>query len=488
MSSEDIECLLNIENYFDVEESFEGDDDKNTDLSRLYDEHSWPEDVPTGYSYKGKKKPFVKAVEGLKILMKKGNQKIIDDVTFKVLDSRKKSNAYEYDVEVSKDKERGVATMKIFGPKEKKGCTILLNKSKKYDIKFLEILAFGVIKRLLDCFENGDGWINFFNDVSSKDTENKRPFSCHFCNKGFVNEKNLRVHIERFHRIVVKNPCEKCEFEAESEITLKDHVKQKHGDKSKNVTKHSCEICEFEAESETNLKEHVKVKHGDKPKTVIKNSCGKCEFEADSKTNLNVHVKKEHGDMSKTEEMEIDTVGEKKECNKRTRENSNLDSLPSSPPCKRSQEEVTRLETIQEDVVMEDLETENVNDLKNTESVLKDTIPEINKEHDKVLVALKEKMKEKDVQLEALAAENKKVVEDYVNLKEVMNTLKKQDGLRKAEVKKLKEENNKLNLEIGKIQFDKDKFEANVKAEEKLRKIKANTKLFNEIIEKQLVD
>ena len=52
----------------------------------------------------------------------------------------------------------------------------------------------------------------------------------------------------------------------------------------------------------------------------------------------------------------------------------------------------------------------------------------------------------------------------------------------------LKEENNKLNLEIGKIQFDKDKFEANVKPEENLRKIQTNTKLFNEIIEKQLVD
>ena len=34
----------------------------------------------------------------------------------------------------------------------------------------------------------------------------------------------------------------------------------------------------------------------------------------------------------------------------------------------------------------------------------------------------------------------------------------------------------------------KEKFEANVKAEEKLRKIKTNTKLYNEIIEKQLVD
>ena len=52
----------------------------------------------------------------------------------------------------------------------------------------------------------------------------------------YKNDKNLRVHVERFHRILVKSPCEKCEFEAESETT-KEHVKEKNGDKSKNVTK-----------------------------------------------------------------------------------------------------------------------------------------------------------------------------------------------------------------------------------------------------------
>ena len=62
-----------------------------------------------------------------------------------------------------------------------------------------------------------------------------------------------------------------------------------------------------------------------------------------------------------------------------------MDSLPSSPPCKRAQEEVARLETIQEDIVMEDLENkdQDVSDVKNKESVLKGTIRDINKEHKK---------------------------------------------------------------------------------------------------------
>ena len=82
-----------------------------------YEEHSWPVDEdPTGFSYKGKKRIFIKAVENLKILMTKGNQKDMSDVSFKVLDSRKAANRTEIDVEVKKDKSRGVAVLKLYGP------------------------------------------------------------------------------------------------------------------------------------------------------------------------------------------------------------------------------------------------------------------------------------------------------------------------------------------------------------------------------------
>ena len=76
MSGEDVEAFMKIENYVDVEDNDPvDDDDVNVELSKAYDEHSWPDDRPTGYSYKGKKKCFIKAVESLKILMKKGSQK-----------------------------------------------------------------------------------------------------------------------------------------------------------------------------------------------------------------------------------------------------------------------------------------------------------------------------------------------------------------------------------------------------------------------------
>ena len=60
--------------------------------------------------------------------------------------------------------------------------------------------------------------------------------------------------------------------------------------------------------------------------------------------------------------------------------------------------------------------------------------------------------------------------------------------LLKKELKLSKEENAKLTQEIGKILYDKDKLNAEAKSEEKLRKIKKNTKLFNGIIQKQIDD
>ena len=63
--------------------------------------------------------------------------------------------------------------------------------------------------------------------------------------------------------------------------------------------------------------------------------------------------------------------------------------------------------------------------------------------------------------------------------------MEKEDRRKSDEIKKLKEENNKILEKLGQIQWDSDKKEAEIKAKEKIEKIKENTKLFNEIIKKQ---
>ena len=92
--------------------------------------------------------------------------------------------------------------------------------------------------------------------------------------------------------------------------------------------------------------------------------------------------------------------------------------------------------------------------------------------------------KENDIQKK----ENETLKKEHTDMKKALDFLKKEDSQRKKECKKLKEENVKLNLEIGKLHCDKDNDEAKVKAEEKLKKMKKNTQLFNKILEKQLAD
>ena len=117
MSEETKKTMMKIENSEEAECTFV-DDETSTDVDqedspKEYDEHSWPEEDPTGFTYKGKRKIFTKAVEKIKIAMKKGKQKLVHNVNFFVLDSRKVPHGTEVDVEISKENDRGQAVLKI---------------------------------------------------------------------------------------------------------------------------------------------------------------------------------------------------------------------------------------------------------------------------------------------------------------------------------------------------------------------------------------
>ena len=119
----------------EAEITFANDDsDVPVELDLKYEENYWhkDDDEPTGYTYKGKKKIFVKAVENIRTIMKKGVQKRMENLQFRILDCRKAS---ELDVEISKGKERGIAVLKIFGPNSRKECTLMINKSRKHEAK-----------------------------------------------------------------------------------------------------------------------------------------------------------------------------------------------------------------------------------------------------------------------------------------------------------------------------------------------------------------
>ena len=148
---------------------------------------------------------------------------------FRVLDSRKGQHGIEVDIEISKDKERGIAVLKIFGPNSKKECTLMITKSKKYEAMYVRLLAVEIIKPLIDLFISGEGWNNLFSKSSIRAN---KPFVCSVCNKGFATEKNLNTHIEKFHSGKNKS-CDECDFHSDNEMNFKKHMAD-HNDSLKN--------------------------------------------------------------------------------------------------------------------------------------------------------------------------------------------------------------------------------------------------------------
>ena len=289
MAESKTQSLLKFDNCEEAEDTFVDDDSTDISDELIYDENRWPKENPTGYSFKGKKRLFLKVVENFKVLMaRRGGEKILGNVSFTVLDSRKVPHGTEYEVEMTKNKERGVAILKIFGPNPKKGATLMTNKSKRYDIKFVDILTFDIVKQLLDRFGSGsgDGWIGLLKVVPKtvKKDDQKKSHYCHFCNNGFSNLKNLKVHIEKYHQVILNFNCEKCEFTSTIDEELKKHVIEKHNGNDLN-----CNKCNMVFENETEMKKHYGGQHKD-----ISYRCHVCNFHAMSEEVLKEHRITEH--------------------------------------------------------------------------------------------------------------------------------------------------------------------------------------------------
>ena len=115
-------------------------------------------------------------------------------------------------IEVKKEKERGVAILILFGPNKRNVATVMINKWKKNDIKFVETLAIDVIKQLLDRFDSEDGWLKVIKVIQNIENQKKKQHFCHVCNNGFATEKDVKVHIEKFQQLEVNYSCEVCDY------------------------------------------------------------------------------------------------------------------------------------------------------------------------------------------------------------------------------------------------------------------------------------
>ena len=362
MSEEGKKPLIDFEDEDDDSILEDDEDDLScSSTQKLYTYYSFPIEEPTSVRFKGKNQIFVNSVKTLKDLLKRGEGSCVNNVSFKVLDTRKMPHGIEYDIQSSKNKDKGVSVLKVYGPNQKKGCTVMICKSREYEIKFVSILANDIVKYLLDNFEKTDGWKNVLEFSSSK-----KP-ACQVCKKLFCNEKNLKVHMKKYHTSSVDIKCGVCDINFENETGLQEHNKSKH-------TQQKADVAVLEVQGEEDLK------------------------------------------------MEVDTN----------------DTNPNSE------------------------------DEKISVQVLEEKIKTLKKEHENIVNNLTNKLEEKEAQY-----------------KTNITRLEKEDLRKRNEIKMLKEENTKILEKLGQLQWNTDKRDAEIKAKEKMEKIKENTKLFNDLIKKQ---
>ena len=119
------------------------------DLSSIFSEKQWNsydngENVTNGYVFRGKK-AFEKVVNAVKERLVKGTSLKLNDVTPKVLDSRKKGVELEIESEVSHQNEKGIALVKLYGPnKKKEQAGAEFGQAQQLDFKFGLCLVFAV--------------------------------------------------------------------------------------------------------------------------------------------------------------------------------------------------------------------------------------------------------------------------------------------------------------------------------------------------------
>ena len=288
-----------------------------------YSEKIWNRDDGQidGYVFKGKR-AFGPALEGLKNIMQKGKSKEIENVTFKVLDSKPRGSGLEIIVQVSANKSKGQAILKVYGPKDdiKKENSVTVTKSKDSETKYVVILAEKVVKPLMNGFLSGDMEVaeNVQNTIKPAPRKN---FKCNFCEKMCKTPGGLKGHITKKHlnfkqsenqdQIETKedeedgkNKRKKEEVnelveslissviqinEEDEKVTLEESVIEE----KKYYTK-MCNVCDFEVESTKNYISVQKIlKHRDS--CSLRVQCFQCDLRFKDQNKMKKHMRDVHG-------------------------------------------------------------------------------------------------------------------------------------------------------------------------------------------------
>ncbi|XP_044727283.1 zinc finger protein 260-like isoform X2 [Chrysoperla carnea] len=133
-------------------------------------------------------------------------------------------------------------------------------------------------KRCNKTFKDRESWKSHIKEVHFLE----KYVTCHICGKS-VTKKNLHTHLD-IHKDREKLTCEQCPKSFKSEITLKAHVKDIHGDQ-KPIRKHLCNICGHASRAPAGLRKHLLIHTDTRPYP-----CNRCDKAFRTTENLKKHI------------------------------------------------------------------------------------------------------------------------------------------------------------------------------------------------------
>ena len=279
----------------------------------IYKLKKWGKDIDgeyivDGYSFKGRK-PFLKALEGLKGLMIKGFIGEVNDVKIQVLDSRIIGAELSIEIQCFQSNSRGNAVLKLYGPSTKKQNVVMVTRSKGNEVKYVVMLAEKVIEPLINKFLNDVEETNELKTI--KETED---FQCDVCDKTAKTSRGLKAHVTKIHKKIDLSHSEDKQEASDNtgndmevrkmveDILLEQIVNssvEAGAQKYLKSYQNKCDKCDYSASANRRygamqlLKKH-KADECPMRTLQLRNKCSKCEHKANNLMNLKRHMRDKH--------------------------------------------------------------------------------------------------------------------------------------------------------------------------------------------------
>ena len=290
------------------------------------------EENKSGVTFKGKDKEYI-AAHGkiVDLFKKKGEKFFLNGIELTILDKQKNK---PINIELkSKKGFSGKVNLKIYGVNNRGGATMMITKPSGGDLSHAKVLAFDVIKYLLDNIISGnisDEHMDSFKMATLSMDINK----CAICEKVFTTEQRLKLHISRFHTSN-KEKCDVCgqEFQGKEEVDR--HKKREHRSDSSPKAK-KLKMHKDKKDSDTGLEEmDIDVEIDEKQtlsklkdkKVLEKQQSIEKEMELYKQMRRNKEILKEEEEKKRKRQMSVEKKRNKKKSKKENTKEGSISSV-----------------------------------------------------------------------------------------------------------------------------------------------------------------